>query len=56
MTVICAWCKQKLGEKPGAGETHTICAACREEFFRPVLCDAPAKLEFNVLPSPEQAT
>lgn len=37
MKVICAWCRRKLGEKApleNPGETHTICAACREEFNR----------------------
>jgi len=32
MRISCAWCKHVIGEKPGEGVTHTICAACLAEF------------------------
>lgn len=28
MTIICAYCQQVLGTKPGEGTTHGICATC----------------------------
>jgi hypothetical protein len=31
MTIICAWCDKKLGEKPGEGTTHTVCAECERK-------------------------
>jgi len=29
MTIICAWCGKRLGEKDGYGETHGICEECK---------------------------
>ena len=34
MTIICAWCGKRLGEKDGAGETHGICAECKADLFK----------------------
>lgn len=28
MEIICGWCHQTMGEKPGRGTTHGICPAC----------------------------
>jgi len=33
MDLICAWCKKKLGEKEGDGETHGICDDCLNRCF-----------------------
>jgi len=33
MDLICAWCKKKLGEKEGDGETHGICDDCLNQYF-----------------------
>ena len=33
MDVICAWCKKKIGEKEGDGETHGICDDCLNLHF-----------------------
>ena len=33
MDIICAWCKNKLGEKEGEGETHGICDDCLNHYF-----------------------
>lgn len=30
MKIICAWCKRKLGDKPGSGISHGICNECQE--------------------------
>ena len=31
MTVICAWCKEIIGESDGEGETHGICPTCYDK-------------------------
>jgi hypothetical protein len=36
MIIVCAWCKEVLGEKEpldDKGETHTICDKCRGKYF-----------------------
>ncbi len=36
MEIICAWCKQKIGEKPPYDDkrvTHTICPKCEREQY-----------------------
>jgi hypothetical protein len=33
MKRICSWCEKDLGEKPGEGETHTICEPCKHKLL-----------------------
>ena len=51
MKIICAWCGERLGEKSGEGETHTICAACRGKVNREGRgCVQTGKCEPSVTP------
>ena len=31
MKIVCAWCGKPMGEKPGVGVSHGICADCYEK-------------------------
>jgi hypothetical protein len=33
MKIICAWCKQKIGDKPGQSVSHGICDECYKNFM-----------------------
>ena len=33
MDIVCAWCKEKLGEKDGDGTSHGICDKCLASYF-----------------------